>query len=156
MGDTFKTLAEAGIRAQLDSCSDWAARARNCQYAITTRVGGILDKIGALPSADDVQMVDVGFGYEGGHDAKVRLFLDPARRESTLVRELARAFSLTLDKAKAWNDESITATGTVDHVGLTVEGYKPTGCRIEEETVEVPATTRVVRRIVCQPEEGDE
>ena len=119
------------------------------------KAANLLSQIDALPSSEDVGSVSVGYSYMEDADAEVTLYLKEDRQESPLIRDLARAFHLTLTKSKHWDESSLDAEALVDRVRLKVSGYKPSTCRIVEEVEDVPATRKTVKRIVCDdPEEG--
>lgn len=113
------------------------------------RVVHLLDRVSRLESSADVSSLLVNWSGSDSADTEVYLYLDPERCDSRLVRELAREFHLTLSKEKNYTREALNAEAIVDRIRLVVSGYKPETCRIVEETVDVPASVKTVRRIIC-------
>lgn len=147
---TFSEMAQSALTDELQAHQHAAERAVRMRTAVSA-IAALLARIEALPSAGDVERVGVSSSWMDDYDASVTLSL-AKDKPSKLVRELAREFRLTLGKEKDYTGAALNASAMVDRIMLTVSGYVPDTCRIEEETVEVPAHTEVRRRIICDPD----
>jgi hypothetical protein len=148
----FKDRIESAMASALTSADTMIDGEMRLRAGVSV-IRRLLDRVAALPSVGHVSAVTIGTVYHKDSLAEVRLYLAPEYAESPLIRELVREFGVKAEKAPHWDQTSLQATFIVDGIEFMVNGYKPSTCRIVETEEEVPATKRIVRRIVCDDEE---
>ena len=126
----------------------------------------LLRRLFSLPSADHIEYATIGpaFYTEKNVLVEVKLWLDPAHKDSPLVREIVReGIASTVRKQESYQQDSLVGTFTQGQVRVHILGWLPQTCRVEEEVEVRPVEEkdylvgedgrvyhrRVVRKVVC-------
>lgn len=129
----------------------------------TASVNKLLADLGVLDSIAHLQSVVIS--ETDDHNAALDLYLKPDHPDTPLLRDIAKALGVKIEKTPHWSGESLKASFTVNNIKVTIHGYKPATCRIVEEPVEEVVSgarvtedgrivaTKIKRHVVCEPPE---
>ena len=98
---------------------------------------------------DNVDLSAVSYVYVRDYGVEFVL----AKPDSRLAHTLARKFHVPFAKSKSYDEKSLVYEAKLkDGTEVRITGAVPPTCHVEYETVEVPATTYTVAKIVCSDE----
>ena len=94
-------------------------------------------KLMALPSVEHISSISIGASYDSAAPVSMYVSLSKEHPDSPILREIVKAGIVSkIEKSKHWDGKSLNAEFVVDGVKITISGYVPNTCRIEEEEVE--------------------